>query len=393
MKFSVIIYIPSLVSGGAERLHFNLAPALIKRGIDVTFLVHGIKNTNLGDIPPGVRLVSLNCNRTLGAFLPLVRYLRDEKPHVLVSNLGHNNIIAIWARFFSRVRTRVVVTQHNNLSAECSPKRGWQFGMLRWLYKRFLSRADGIVAVSQGVAKDLSNQTGIAIDRITVIYNPVVTPDFNSRADEKVSHPWLLDNGSPIILAVGRLVDQKDFHTLFSAFAIAAKRCDARLILLGEGALRESLESQADLLGISDRVSMPGFQTNPLAFMKQASLLVMSSQYEGFGNVLVEALACGTPVVSTDCPYGPSEILDGGTFGSLVPVANKEAMASAIIETLKKPLPSDILRQRGREFTVDRAAIQYLDLFFTLVFTLPEFTDKEYENPTLLSFDRWHYRY
>jgi glycosyltransferase involved in cell wall biosynthesis len=392
MSLSVVIYLPTLNSGGAERLHINLAPALVAKGFVVTLLVHRIQGALVDAVPPGVRLVSLECNRTLGALRPLVRFLKKERPNILLSNLGHTNIMAISARTLARVRTRVIVSHHNTLSSECYPERGWRYRMLPFMCRLFIGWAHGIVAVSEGVANDLAEMTGIRRDRITVIYNPVITTDFDSRMEESADHPWLEHDRPPVILAVGRLHPMKDFKTLISAFAIVAKQCDARLIILGEGSLRESLASHAVELGIANRVSMPGFLPNPLPFMRKASVLAMSSRYEGFGNVLVEALACGTPVVSTDCTFGPSEILDGGRFGRLVPVSDQEAMAGALLDTLKDPHPSDMLRKRGCEFTVDRAAILYADLFYRLVYVLPEFADPTYENPMPISYDRWHYR-
>jgi glycosyltransferase involved in cell wall biosynthesis len=352
-------------------MHINLAPALMAREIQITFLVHRIEGSLVDDVPPGVRLVSLECYRTLGALWPLVRFLKKERPDILLSNLGHTNIIALWAAALARVRTRVIVMQHSVLSSECSPRRGWQFRVLPFAYRLFLGWADGIVAVSEGVADDLSRLTGIKRNRITVISNPLISSDFSSRMEEPAAHPWLMDGGPPVILGVGRLIEPKDFAMLMSAFSIVTQTCDARLILLGEGPMRESLVAHAEKLGITDRVSLPGFQKNPLPFMRRAAVVVMSSWYEGFGNVLVEALACGTPVVSTNCPYGPAEILDNGRFGGLVPVGDKEAMAGAILDTVSTPPPSDSLRRRGHEFTVDRAAILYTDLFYRVVFTKP----------------------
>jgi glycosyltransferase involved in cell wall biosynthesis len=364
-KISLVIYLPSLDGGGAERIHINLAPLLIANRFDVTFLIQRIAGPLVEAVPPGVRVVSLECSHTLNTLQPLVRFLKKEQPDILLSNLGHTNIMAIWAVVLARVRTRIVVTQHNCLSSECA-NRGWRFTVLPLLYRLFLWRAHGIIAVSQGVADDLTKVTGIKRDRIMVIYNPIVTRDFQSRMEETAVHPWLVNGGPPIVLGVGRLNRQKEFETLISAFALVTQKCDARLILLGEGPLRASLEAHVEALGIGDRVSMPGFQQNPLPFMRKAAVLALTSRYEGFGNVLVEALACGTPVVSTDCPYGPSEILGNGRFGRLVPVADTEAMANAIIETIRNPPASDILRQRGREFTAETAAIWYTDLFYIL---------------------------
>jgi glycosyltransferase involved in cell wall biosynthesis len=212
MTLSVAIYLPNLTSGGAERVHINLAPALIARGFEVTFVVHRREGSLVDAMPAGVRLVSLECTRTLGAFRPLVRFLKKERPDILLANLGHNNIMAIWAAALARVRTRVIVSHHNTLSAECLPERGWQFRVLPFMCRLFIGWAHGIVAVSEGVADDLAKITGIGRDRITVIYNPVITSEFDSRMGGPADHPWLENDRPPVILAVGRLQPMKDFR-------------------------------------------------------------------------------------------------------------------------------------------------------------------------------------
>jgi glycosyltransferase involved in cell wall biosynthesis len=359
---SLVIYLPDLASGGAERLHLTMAPAFVEADFAVTFLLHRAEGTLKPYLPPGVRVVSMDCGRTIAGLFPLKRFLQRDRPDILLSNLGHNNIIAIWAAALARVPTRVITSYHSVLSAETAPTARWQYRILPLLSRLFLNRAHGIVAVSQGVADDLARTTGVARNRITVIYNPVVFPDFDRRMAESAPHPWLQNGGPPIILGVGRLVPLKDFATLVAAFTITLRLRNARLILLGEGPARGDLLALTESLGIAQHVSLPGFQSNPFPFMRHAAALVMSSAYEGFGNVLAEALACGTPVVSTDCPYGPAEILAKGRFGRLVPVGDPEAMAKAIIETLDHP-PAEFLQSRGRSFTVERAASEYIRLF------------------------------
>ena len=360
---SLVIYLPDLASGGAERLHLTMAPSFVEAGFEVTFLLHRAEGTLKPLLPPGVRVVSMDCGRTLAGLLPLTRFLRLERPDILLSNLGHNNIVAIWAAALARVPTRVIASYHSVFSVETSPKTRWQYRILPLLSRLFLDRAHGIVAVSQGVADDLAHTTGVARNRITVIYNAVVSNDFNRRMAESVAHPWLGNDGPPIILGVGRLVSDKDFVTLIAAFTIVTQTRDARLILLGEGPLHADLLARAASLGVAERVSLPGFQPNPLPFMRRAAVLAVSSAYEGFGNVLVEALACGTPVVSTDCPYGPAEILEGGRFGMLVPVGDRKAMAAGLLATLDNPPPAEFLQARGRTFTVERAVNRYIRLF------------------------------
>jgi glycosyltransferase involved in cell wall biosynthesis len=367
MSISVALYLPNFAAGGAERLNINLGQELERRGFDVCFIVHKREGTLLPAVPSSIRIVSLEATRTIGALWPLIRFLRCERPDILLSSLGNNNIIAIWAGLFARVHTRIVASQHNSLTNK-SQLSNWQLKSLPFLYRIFLGLAHGVVAVSETVADELAVTTKIARDRFSVIYNPVITDDFDKRLEEPASHPWLQVDSPPVVLGVGRLVEQKDFATLLEAFALVVREREANLILLGEGELREALLDQAYRLGIADKVDVAGFVANPLPFMLHAGVFVLPSRSEGFGNVLVEALACGTPVVSTACRGGPEEILEGGRFGRLVPVGDKHAMANAICAALREEPRRDELVKRGRTFTVARATSLYEHLFYKLHF-------------------------
>lgn len=376
MARSLVIYLPSLASGGVERLFVGLAPLFIEEGFDVTFLLHRLDGSFAPAIPPRVRLVTLGCNRTWGALLPLRRFLREANPDILISALPHNNIMALWARFLVRASTRIIVCQQNTLSIESRVQKNLTYRLMPLLYRFFLRRADGIVAASDGVAKDLMAIVNLPREHIATIHNAIVFPDFEKQMNAPIEHIWLQGDGPPVILGIGRLVEQKDFVTLIVAFARLARHRNVRLIILGEGPLRASLQTLAERLGVADRVSLVGFQKNPLPFLRRAAALVLSSRYEGFGNVVAEALACGTPVVSTDCPHGPAEILEQGRYGRLVPVGDAEAMAQAIGETLDQPLAAGFLRQRGHEFTAQRAAQAYGKLFNALL--AEEGADEQY---------------
>ncbi|MFO1242191.1 MAG: glycosyltransferase [Rickettsiales bacterium] len=366
-KRSLAVYLPSLASGGAEKLHIILAPAFMEAGYDVSFVLHYVEGAYVAAVPPGVRIVELGSRRTLGCFMPLIKYLKKEKPDILLSNLGHNNILAIWAGAIARVPTKIIATHHSALSSECRTTYNWQYRVLPFLCRLFLPWADGNVAVSSGAADDISITTGLARDKVTVIYNPVELKDFEARSKEPVSHPWFQDGLAPVVLAVGRLTNQKNFQTLIKAFAKVVRERQARLVFVGEGPLRQELQELAASLGVTEYIDFAGFQTNPMAFMAKARLLAASSIYEGFGNVLVEALACGTPVVSTNCPFGPAEILEHGIYGKLVPVGDDDALAKAIVSTLDETPDRDMLHARGREFTVERTANGYLQLFDDLL--------------------------
>jgi glycosyltransferase involved in cell wall biosynthesis len=252
------------------------------------------------------------------------------------------------------------VSNHPSLSAVNS--RG-QRDRLQLRHARYLyPKADAIVAVSEGVAEDVTRVTGISRDRITTIYNPVVTPELENLRHAPLDHPWFAPSSPPLILGVGKFKIQKDFPTLLRAFARVRAVRPARLLILGEGRKRAELENLARELGVANDVALPGFVPNPFPYMTRASLFVLSSAWEGLPGALVEALACGCPVVSTDCPSGPAEILAGGLYGPLVPVGNDTALAEAILSALDVPPDRDRLRARAALFSVDRATDRYLEV-------------------------------
>ena len=217
-----------------------------------------------------------------------------------------------------------------------------------------------VVAVSRGVARSVTASVGVPADKVTPIYNPVFTPDIVLRAAAQPDHPWFGRGEPPIILGAGRLAEQKDFQTLIEAFRRVSEKRPCRLIILGEGPKRGELEDCVRRLGLEDRISLPGWVKNPYAFMSRAALFVLSSRHEGFPGALVEALACGCPVASTDCPAGPAEILEDSSL--LAPVGNPEALAQAILRTLDRPADKAALRARAARFSMERAIEEYEEL-------------------------------
>lgn len=364
----IALIAPSLRGGGVERMRLHLAEWFIAQGLDVDLVLVQAHGPYMKDVPQGVRVVDLRSARTATSIPKLAGYLRNSRPEAILAALPHIGQATIIARFLARLHMPVVVSFHNTENVRGSPRidnRMGSRGLSRALQSRILRQAESVVAVSQGVADNITQQYGLARSKMNVIYNPVITPKLYSLAEQLPSHPWFQrqDREAKIVLGVGRLTAQKDFGTLIHAFANVPKIHNARLIILGEGELRPELEQLIRDLGIEDSVSLPGFQHNPYTYMKRASLFVLSSIYEGLGNVLVEALAVGTSVISTDCPSGPAEILKGGAYGSLVPIADSEAMTRAITLALERTGDHETQPAfNPTPYSIDFVGEQYLEL-------------------------------
>jgi glycosyltransferase involved in cell wall biosynthesis len=357
----VALFISALDGGGAERVLVNLGAGLVERGIGVDLILVYDGGPYVAQLDPAIRVIVLGSSRLIMALPRLVRYLKTEQPDALVAALEDNNILAIAARALAGSATRCIVTVHNHLSVEArgAPRLRQRLAphLAGWVY-RF---ADHVVAVSRGVAEDLE-RCGVPPSKLSVIYNPITTDRLAAQGRQSVDHPWFATGGPPVVLGVGRLVPQKDFGTLLAAVALLRQRHECRLILVGDGPERAALETRAAVLGIADSVMFAGFVANPAAWMARAELVVLSSIFEGFGNVLVEAMAVGTPVVATDCPSGPDEVLDHGRYGRLVPPGDAPALAEAMAATLAMPTPADQLLARAALFSTDRAVDSYLPL-------------------------------
>jgi len=358
----IAVFLQDLYGGGAEHVMLRLASGMAEQGRAVDLVLVRREGAFAGKVPPSVRIIELGTRRTINSVLALGRYLRRERPAVLMTALVHVNIAALLARLTAPGTTRVVLTEHNQISMNIPPSPSATLRFAYRLVPLLYPRASRIIAVSDGVADDLSRFSGVERNRIDVVQNPVVTPEMAALADEPVDHPWFAPGEPPVILGVGRLSDQKDFATLLRAFALVRSRRPARLVILGEGGYRAELEQLVAQLGIGADVDLPGFAGNPFAYMSKASLFVLSSKFEGLPGALIEAMACGTPVVATDCPSGPREILEGGSLGGLVPVGDPESLATAIGAALDQPTPPDRLRAKAAEYTVDRAVSRYLAL-------------------------------
>jgi len=363
----IALFLPSLHVGGAERVLLNLARGFDERGLAVDLVVAKSEGEYLSHVPKGVRVFDLRASRILTSVPALAHYLRRERPAVMLSAIDHANIVALWARKLSAVPSRIVVSVHSTLTRATAHEPHVRGRLVPRLAGWFYPWADAVVAVSRGVAEDLAASTGLSAERIKVIYNPVVTPELLKKAQESLDHPWFASGQPPVILAVGRLTAAKDYHTLIGAFALVRAERPVRLMILGEGEERCGLENLVRELKLEENVLLPGHIDNPYNYMAQAAVFALSSAWEGFGNVLVEAMAVGTPVVSTDCPSGPAEILEGGKWGRLVPAGNPAALADAITATIIDR-PDDAGLDRYLEnFGLERISGEYLKVLLPIL--------------------------
>ncbi len=348
-------------TGGVERMVVSLIRGFVDLGETVDLVLVRADSPHLVRVPAEVRQVRLNTSHTLLAAPALARYLRERRPRALLAAKDRAGRTAVLARALAGTRTPILLRLGTHLSTAMAGRSGLARA-LRYLPIRILyPRIERIAAVSQGVAEDTARIARVPPDRIRVIRNPVIAPELTAQSEAPCPHPWLQPGQPPVILAVGRFQSQKDFPTLIRAFARVRQGQDCRLLILGEGGLRSSLAALICELGLVRDAELPGFQPNPYAFLARASLFVLSSAWEGSPNVLTEALALGIPAVSTDCPSGPAEILDGGRFGPLVPVGDTESLARAMESTLARPLPAETLKLAVREYEQTTSARRYLE--------------------------------
>lgn len=363
----IALFLSALDDGGAERVMINLARGLAEQGHQVDLLLSQAVGPYVDQIPATVNLIDFQQPRLIQSLRPLAQYLKQQSPELLITALEDTNLVALWAhrwvRLTTGLSTRVVVTVHNTLSEEIRHAQNWKRRFVPRVIPLFYRLADAVVCVSQGVAEDLT-RLGVPEEKCRVIYNPITTPRLLELGQAAVDHPWLQpDFSEPVCLAVGRLSPQKNFALLLRAFAQLRQGRSGRLIVLGEGPERGALSALTKQLGLEAWVDFPGFVGNPYAYMAKASVLVLSSQWEGFGNVLVEAMAVGTSVISTDCPNGPAEILAQGQYGELVPVEDVTALAAAMDKVIQAPLPPPMLQARAAEFSLACITAEYADLF------------------------------
>jgi glycosyltransferase involved in cell wall biosynthesis len=351
--------------GGAERVVISLANGFARMGVRTDLVMKHVNGPYLSLVSDQVNVVDLGAHigaassnplakarRFLSALSRLRSYILERRPRAIISAVTLENLVAVMARKLAGSDCRLLIGQRDTMSRM---SRWYSRALARWLYPH----SDGVVAVSRGVADDLVKVVPGIRDKVFVVYNPVDLDGIRRLSQDEPDHPWFRSRGHQVVLAVGGLKPVKDFASLIRAFEQARKTRPLKLVILGDGPERGRLEALVSELGLSEDVSLPGFTANPYACMSRSAVFVLSSRTEGFPNVLLEALACGCPVVSTDCQSGPGEILEDGKWGELVQVGDAEALAAAVVRTLENPLPVEQLRSRAAFYSVDRAVGQY----------------------------------
>lgn len=356
------LLLPDLSGGGGERVTLTLGGALAQRGVDVDLVVGNAAGPLLAEIPPRVDLVDLEQARLRSALPALTSYLRLRRPAWIMPTVDHANVLGSLAVRRLGHRTRTVLRPSTTLSVAWARATGSSARFHAALSRSCYRNADAVVACSVGMADDLARFCGRPRDTIDVIPNATLGPDLPTRAAETLDDPWFDAGAPPVLLTVGRLAPPKDAPTVLEAFAQLRRVRPVRLVMLGEGPQRPELERRARELGVEDDVRLPGFDVNPYRYMARAAVFVLSSTREGLPGVLIEALACGARVVATDCPSGPSEILEAGRWGRLVPPGDARAMALALAATLDEPpLASADAVARYRAEAVAEAYVQVLE--------------------------------
>ncbi len=354
----VILFITQYGAGGVERMMVQTARALAERGFRVALVLASHEGAYLDSLPDSVEQIVLDPDHLEQA---LATHLIERKPIVAISaKLGDDRTL-IDARDRARVETRVFFRVGNPLGYRLQARAINPLG--RWLKLRRLRtlyrRADGFIAVSRGNRDDLRDRLSIPESRVHVLPNPVVTPELYQSAAEDPGHPWLVPDAPPVVLGVGGLRQQKDFGTLIKAFANVRLNRECRLIILGEGRQRGRLTRLAEGLGIADDVDLAGWRGNSHAYMARAAVFALSSRWEGLGNVMIESAALGTPIVATDCPYGPREILQDGRYGELVTTGDPTALARGIERTLDDPPARALVQEAAEPYRMEESARRY----------------------------------
>jgi glycosyltransferase involved in cell wall biosynthesis len=363
-----MFFCPTLSEGGADRVVLTLLRRLDRARVRPELALMRREGALVADVPADVPTFVLGSRRLLVSAPDLARLIRRERPDVVFSTHGGSNVIAAIAHGLAGSRARLVLSERSALvrGDRGRARRALELPAKRITYRR----ADLVTAVSGGVARELAARLGLAAGKIRVVYNPVIDDELAAAAAEPVAHPWFEGAGAagsaavPVIVAVGRLVEIKDYPTLLDAFARIRAARPARLLVLGEGPLRAALEARVRAAGLGGDVVLHGFDRNPFKYMARARLLLHASRAEGLPGALIQAMACGTPVVSTDCDFGPREVIARpGHDGFLVPVGDAAALADRALALLADGdlarRVAAAARQSAQRFTAAAALARY----------------------------------
>jgi glycosyltransferase involved in cell wall biosynthesis len=356
----IAILSPTLEGGGAEKVVCSVASALSASGFKIDLLLMKAEGALLPDVDPAVQLFDLGAGRAVRSIIPVARYLRSERPDVLLCGLEHANVVGLVSRIIANVQTRLVITAHCFPMLSRKYSSGLRVRLLESLARILYRQADLVVAVSSGVAQDLKQSRGVSERRLRVIHNPIQTAAVLEQARETIDDPWFSNGAEPVVLSLGRLVPEKHHRDLISAFKLVEKRCAARLVIVGDGPLRSSLEDQVERLNLTHCVRFLGFEKNPYRYLARAALSVLTTRIEGFGNVIVESLLLGVPIVAIAGSGGPDEILENGRYGKLVPAGDINALAYAMERSLAGARDPFGLRDRAACFSESRIIPQYV---------------------------------
>lgn len=369
VRTRIALFMSTSGHSGVDRAVRHLVPALAARGYAVDLLKVRKHGPELKEIPVGVRVLDTGVSTTYAAFFFLIRYLRRECPAVLLADKDRVNRTALLARWLAGrgKSTRLVLSSGTTISVDLAHRGFFERWIQRFSMGRLYPFADKVIVTCEAVADDMAAYTGLDRSRVCAVASPVVPRSLFESRPPVPDHPWFADSEVPVLLGVGELGPRKDFATLIRAFAHLRRNRPARLLIVGRGRELGALQALACELGVSDDVGFPGYRNDVYAFMAHARVFALTSRWEGLGFVLIEALACGTPSVSTDCPSGPAEILREGRYGQLVPVGDDVALAAALSEALDRPLSPELCREAARRYEIESATDEYL-----AVFGLPE---------------------
>lgn len=360
-KKFIAFVLPTLEIGGAEKMTLNLIQGLLNFGYKIELILIDAKGPLLKNVPKGCNIINFKLKHTSFSLFKLIKYLRNETPMVLISSLTHLNIITIISMLISRVKTKLIIMEQANLSS-ATKNNNLKVKIASILAHFLYKRADFIIAVSKGVKQDLLKKIPGIENKIRVIYNPVLNKDIFLMSYESVYHKWFLEKNMPIILSVGRLSKEKNYSTLLQAFKLVKNVVRCKLVIIGDGPEKENLENLAKNLQINEDLWMPGFDVNPYKYMSKSDIFVLTSIYEGLPNVLIEALALGLPLVSTDCESGPREIIKNNINGLLVKVGDYESLSQAIIYILKNRNKFITNKNELEKFKIENIVYEYKNL-------------------------------